>query len=62
MQPIIWVGIAGTIIGLAFLINGYRVLRRTTAGHMANAARIHIPVVLMFVPVMWAVIAMMLLR
>lgn len=59
MSFTIWVGILGTIVGLAFLANGIRNLRKSDEGHAANAARIHIPTVVVFVPVMWVTIAAM---
>jgi hypothetical protein len=59
MDPLIWVGVAASVLGLAFLINSVRVLRKSTAGHAANAARLHIPVVLVFLPVIWITIWVM---
>lgn len=56
MTTITWIGIIGTIFALGFLINAYRTLKTTQVGHTANAARIHIPVVIMFVPVLWIVV------
>ena len=57
MTPITWIGIAGTVVAIAFLLNAIRTLRASKVGHVANAARIHIPVVIVFVPIMWIVIA-----
>ncbi|MBD2842942.1 MULTISPECIES: hypothetical protein [Erythrobacter] len=57
MTSTLWIGLAGTVLGLAFLINAYRTLRVSIHGHAANAARIHIPVVIMFLPVLWFIVA-----
>lgn len=53
MTAVTWIGIAGTIVALGFLLNAIRVLRASKVGHVANATRIHIPVVLVFLPVLW---------
>jgi hypothetical protein len=51
----IWVGIIGTLVALAFVLNGMRHIR-AGEGHMANAGRLHIAVAVMFVPVLWLVV------
>lgn len=53
----IWVGIGGTIVLLAYIINGFR-LSRGPEGHAANAGRLHIAVGFITLPFMWmAVVA-----
>ncbi len=52
----LWVGVFGTIVGLAFLFNSIRNLRRSKEGHAANAGRLHIAIVAMFLPIMWLTI------
>lgn len=53
----IWVGIAGTIVLLGFIINGMR-LSRGPEGHAANAGRLHMAVGVIALPFMWmAVVA-----
>lgn len=59
MSPFVWIGIAGTVIALAFLLNAIRNLRASKVGHVANSARIHIPVVIVFVPVLWLIVLVM---
>ncbi|WP_390586982.1 hypothetical protein [Erythrobacter sp. MTPC3] len=59
MTPITWIGIAGTALALVFLIAAIRKLRTAQTGHTANAARIHIPVVLAFLPILWLVVLFM---
>ncbi|QUL37027.1 hypothetical protein [Erythrobacter sp. JK5] len=56
MEPPIWIGIAGTVVVLAFLINGMR-LARGEPGHAANAGRLHAAVSIIVLPLMWLVIA-----
>jgi len=52
-----WVGIIGTIVLLAFIINGFR-LSRGPEGHAANAGRLHAVVGVITLPFMWmAVVA-----
>ncbi len=55
MEAPIWIGIAGTIVGLAFLFNGMRLVRGPE-GHAANAGALHIAMAGMFLPVMWVII------
>jgi hypothetical protein len=52
----IWVGIFGTVLGLGFLLNSLKNLRISPEGHAANAGRLHIAMVVIFVPIMWLVI------
>lgn len=53
----IWVGIAGTVVLLGFIINGLR-LSRGPEGHGANAGRLHAVVGVITLPFMWmAVVA-----
>lgn len=53
----IWVGIIGTIVLLAFIINGFR-LARGPEGHGANAGRLHAIVGIITLPFVWmAVVA-----
>ena len=52
-----WIGIIGTVVVGAFVINGFR-LSRGPEGHAANAGRLHVAVGVMVLPVMWlAVVA-----
>lgn len=52
-----WVGIAGTVVLLAFILNGMR-LSRGPEGHAANAGRLHIVMGTATLPFMWlAVVA-----
>ena len=53
----IWVGIAGTLVALAFVINGVRHIRKGE-GHLANAGRLHIAMSVLFVPVLWLIVLM----
>ncbi|WP_298471252.1 hypothetical protein [uncultured Erythrobacter sp.] len=55
MQPPLWIGAIGTLIFLAFLLNGLRLVRGT-AGHAANAGALHIGMASIALPVMWVVI------
>lgn len=53
----IWVGIAGTLFLLGFIINGWR-LSRGPEGHAANAGRLHMVIGGITLPFMWlAVVA-----
>ncbi|MEM1052326.1 MAG: hypothetical protein AAGI28_09555 [Pseudomonadota bacterium] len=52
MPPEIWVGIAGTLFLLAFIINGWR-LSRGPEGHAANAGRLHMVVGGIALPFIW---------
>ncbi len=56
MDVTIWVGIFGTVVGLGFLLNSMKNLRISSDGHAANAGRLHIAMVVIFVPIMWLVI------
>ena len=56
----IWIGIIGTLVALAFVINGIRHIR-AGEGHLANAGRLHIVMAVLFVPVMWLVVLMQVL-
>lgn len=58
MDFTIWVGIFGTLVGLGFFLNSVKNLRISGDGHAANAGRLHIAMVVMFVPIMWLVILM----
>ena len=51
----IWVAIIGTLVALAFVANGVRHIK-AGEGHLANAGRLHIMMVVLFVPVMWMVV------
>ncbi|MDJ0642948.1 MAG: hypothetical protein QNJ15_09030 [Erythrobacter sp.] len=55
MQPPIWIGIIGTLVAGAFLLNGLRLVRGPQ-GHAANAGALHIAMAATFLPVMWVVI------
>ena len=57
----IWVGIIGTIVALAFVANGIRHIR-AGEGHLANAGRLHIMMAGLFLPVLWLVVLMQVLR
>jgi len=53
----IWVGIAGTLFLLGFIINGWR-LSKGSEGHAANAGRLHMVMGGITLPFMWlAVVA-----
>lgn len=57
MAPEIWIGIAGTLFLLGFIINGWR-LSKGPEGHAANAGRLHMVMGGVALPFMWlAVIA-----
>jgi|GEM_PF-3950766 len=57
MAPEIWIGIAGTLFLLGFIINGRR-LSRGPEGHSANAGRLHMAMGTITLPFMWlAVVA-----
>lgn len=57
MAPEIWIGIAGTLFLLGFIINGRR-LSRGHEGHSANAGRLHMAMGAITLPFMWlAVVA-----
>ncbi len=51
-----WMGVFGSVVGAGFLLNSIKNLRRSKEGHAANAGRLHIAMVVMFVPVMWLMI------
>ena len=55
MTAPLWIGIAGTVLGLAFLGNGFRLVAGP-AGHAANAGRLHIVMAAMFLPILWLVV------
>lgn len=57
----IWVGIIGTLVALGFVANGVREIRKGE-GHLANAGRLHIAVATLFVPILWLVVIMQVLR
>lgn len=59
MPTALWIGIAGTVVLLAFVINGIR-LSRGPEGHGANAGRLHIAVGVLVIPVLWMVVVMQL--
>ena len=61
MDNSIWIGIFGTVVALAFILNSMRNLRVSLTGHAANAGRLHIIMAIAFMPVMWLVIMMRLL-
>nr|WP_298931430.1 hypothetical protein [uncultured Erythrobacter sp.] len=56
MTPTLWIGIIGTLLALAFAANGFRVMR-AGHGHVANAGRLHIMIVAIFVPLLWLTVA-----
>lgn len=56
MDFVLWVGVFGTVLGLGFLINSVKNLRISSEGHAANAGRLHIAMVAVFLPIMWLVI------
>ncbi|MEO0462853.1 MAG: hypothetical protein AAF127_06960 [Pseudomonadota bacterium] len=58
MSFTIWVGIFGTLLGLGFLLNSIKNLRISPEGHAANAGRLHIAMVAIFLPIMWVMILM----
>ncbi|MFL0354903.1 hypothetical protein ACI5KX_00370 [Erythrobacter sp. GH1-10] len=57
MTFVLWIGIIGTVIALAFAANAIRNLRISPFGHVANASRIHIPMAIAFVPLLWMIVA-----
>jgi hypothetical protein len=57
MTPQLWIGIAGTVLALAFILNGMR-LSKGPEGHAANAGRLHMVMAGTFLPIMWMVIMM----
>ncbi|MBV7258852.1 hypothetical protein [Erythrobacter crassostreae] len=57
MTPTLWIAIIGTIAALAFAANGYRAIR-AGPGHSANAGRLHITIVIAFLPLLWLTIAL----
>ena len=56
MSAPLWIGILGSLFGLAFLINGLR-LSRGPEGHAANAGRLHVAMAGMFLPILWMIVA-----
>ncbi|MEO1475276.1 MAG: hypothetical protein AAFS13_02755 [Pseudomonadota bacterium] len=58
MSFTIWVGLFGTLVGVGFLLNSIKNLRASPEGHAANAGRLHIAMVSMFLPIMWLIIIM----
>lgn len=58
MSFTIWVGVFGTLLGLGFLLNSIKNLRISPEGHAANAGRLHITMVVIFLPIMWLMILM----
>lgn len=61
MTPVLWIGIIGTIVALAFAVNGVRVIRAGD-GHTARAGRLHILMVICFVPILWMIVLIMQMR
>ncbi|TRD11137.1 hypothetical protein FGU71_04235 [Erythrobacter insulae] len=57
MTPTLWIGIIGTIVALAFAANGLRAVR-AGPGHAANAGRLHMMMVIVFLPLLWLTIAL----
>ena len=55
MTPQLWIGIIGSVVLLAFILNGMRLVRGPK-GHAANAGMLHIAVGVMVLPVMWMVV------
>lgn len=55
MTPQLWIGIIGSVVLLAFILNGMR-LARGPKGHAANAGMLHAAVGVMVLPVMWMVV------
>lgn len=60
MTPVLWIAVIGTIFGLAFLGNGLR-LAVGPEGHAANAGRLHVAMVALFLPVLWVIVLFTLL-
>lgn len=56
MHYSLWIGLFGTLVAAFFLANSIRNLRRSSTGHAANAGRLHIAMVVVFLPVMWLTI------
>ncbi len=56
MSNAMWLGVFGTVVGLGFLLNSIKNLRRSKEGHAANAGRLHIAMVAVFLPIMWLTI------
>lgn len=52
MGPTLWIGLIATIAALAIATNAVRLVR-AGSGHVANAARLHIVIVAVFVPLLW---------
>lgn len=61
MATPILIGIAGTVLALAFIGNGFR-LAMGPQGHAANAGRLHIFMAGLFLPILWLVVMMATLR
>ncbi|MEM7779485.1 MAG: hypothetical protein AAF697_03725 [Pseudomonadota bacterium] len=57
----IWVAIGGTLVALAFVINGMRHIR-AGEGHLANAGRLHIMMSVLFVPILWMVVLLQVMQ
>lgn len=55
MAAPIWIGIAGTVLALAFIGNGVRNVMGPE-GHAANAGRLHIGMAVIFLPILWLVV------
>lgn len=55
MAAEIWIGLAGTLLALGFVVNGLRHIRKGE-GHLANAGRLHIAMAAMFIPVLWLIV------
>lgn len=51
----IWIGLAGTILALAFVANGWRHIK-AGEGHLANAGRLHIIMASLFIPLLWMIV------
>lgn len=51
----LWIGIAGTVLALAFLGNGFRLVVGPQ-GHAANAGRLHIIMAAIFLPILWLIV------
>ena len=58
MTVSVWIGIFGTLVALAYVLNSVRNLRASPVGHAANAARLHLVMVIAFVPVLWLIVVM----
>ena len=55
MMPLIRMGITGAIVGLAFLLNGARLVRGPGV-HTANTGALHIALAAMFAPTVGVII------